>query len=176
MVEVVNDQSQLEQELLRLRAENRALKRSRHGSILQGLEFTEKSLHGAKSVVFVKDLEGRYLQINKRFEEVTRKSRKEIIGKTDREIFGENHYQTFESTDQAVKMLGQEIEFEELIPVDGDLHTFITQKLPLKDDKGELCAVCGISTDVSEREMILEDLVRSRQQHEEAQRLAQLGH
>ena len=172
---IINDQSKLLEELQRLRAENRALKRSGFHKQHLCLE-SIVDLNGSRSIVYIKSLDGRYLQVNQRFKEVTNKTAEEIIGKTDLEIFDNEDIESFTLTDETVKTLEEEIEFEELIPLNGELHTYVTQKIPLFNEAGELYGICGISTDISEREKILEDLLQSRKQHEEAQRLARLGH
>lgn len=175
MEDIINDQSKLYEELQRLRAENRALKNQKNHAVLE-YQYSAGDINGARSIVYIKSLDGRYLQVNQRFKEVTGKTAQDIIGKTDYEIFNNENVESFVSTDREVTKLGKEIEFEELIPQDGELHTYITQKLPLFNETGEMYAICGISTDISEREKILENLLQSRREHEEAQRLAQLGH
>ncbi len=40
---------------------------------------------------------------------------------------------------------------EEIVPQDDGLHTYIAIKCPLFDESGRSYAVCGISTDISER-------------------------
>ncbi len=175
MEDIINDQSKLLEELHRLRTENRFLKEV-YRYVGCNTQEAVKDLNSARSIVYIKSLDGRYLQVNRRFEEVSKKSRQDIIGKTDQEIFNIAMVSSFEATDLKVKTLKEEIEFEELISLDGELHTFITQKIPLFNEMGDLHAICGISSDVSERKKILEDLFQSRKQHEEAQRLARLGH
>jgi len=175
MEDIIDDQSELLEELQRLRTENRALKSSR---LQASFDFRrgDRGLDGESSVLYIKSLDGRYLQVNRRFEEVVKKQAQEIIGKTDREIFENDNYKSFEASDLSVKILGEEIKYEELVFHDGELHSYITQKIPLVNADGEIYAICGISTDISEREKTLEELLESRRQHEEAQRLAQLGH
>jgi two-component system cell cycle sensor histidine kinase/response regulator CckA len=46
---------------------------------------------------------------------------------------------------------------EEIMQADG-LHTYITVKCPLRDGTGRLYAVCGISTDITERKRVEEQL------------------
>jgi PAS domain S-box-containing protein len=60
------------------------------------------------------------------------------------------------------------LEWEELVPQDDGIHTYISLKFPLHDSAGVPYAVCGIATDITERKRA-EDAVE-----EERRRLATL--
>jgi len=68
MEDIIDDQSELLEELQRLRTENRALKSSR---LQASFDFRrgDRGLDGESSVLYIKSLDGRYLQVNRRFEE-----------------------------------------------------------------------------------------------------------
>src|SRR5208282_1503787 len=55
------------------------------------------------------------------------------------------------NNDQKVLAKLAPVEFEEVLPVDGELHTYISVKFPLLDATGAPYALCGISTDITER-------------------------
>ncbi len=109
----------------RKRAED-ALRDSQH--LLQSI------IDNSKAVIFVKDIEGRYLLINSRFEELFHIRRESITGKTDYDLFSKERADAFRAFDQRVLAAGTALETEELIPQDGDLHTYISIKAPLCDE------------------------------------------
>jgi PAS domain S-box-containing protein len=144
--------AELEQRV-RQRTETIAEKESRLQSILDN----------TTAVIFVKDTEGRYLLVNKQFEKVYGYSKEEIIGKPVFELFPKAIVEPAWANDLKVLDTKAPLEFEEVAHHKDGLHTYIAIKFPLFDSNGNVCAVCGISTDITERKRG-EDEVRKTQQ------------
>jgi len=102
------------------------------------------------AVIYVKDLEGRYLMVNRRYLDIFRLQREEVIGKTDHDLWPKALADAFRSMDQRVAAAGQALVEEEVAPHDDGPHPYISVKSPLRDRQGEVCGVFGISTDVTE--------------------------
>ncbi len=111
-------------------------------------------LDHSTNVVKLKDLEGRYLLVNKRFALLVGLSESEIIGKTDEEIFGPAAAHVLRANDQRVVQAGGSREIEEYIPHSDGIHTYLSVKFPLFDDQGQVYAVGSIATDITERKRI----------------------
>ncbi|XYI03994.1 response regulator [Sorangium sp. So ce1128] len=133
---------------------NAALRESQH--LLQAI------VDNSMAVIHVKDIEGRYLMVNRHFEELLHVTQKSVVGKTDHEVFPKEHADAFRAFDRQVMAAGMPLNAEEIMPQDDGLHTYISIKCPILDAAGRPCAVCGISTDISElkraeeeREMLL---------------------
>src|SRR5438093_5117724 len=62
--------------------------------------------------IYLKDLEGRYLYINRQFEVLFHISRQDILGKTDFEIFPATHAAAFRANDLKVLETGRHMECE----------------------------------------------------------------
>jgi len=120
-------------------------------------------LDSASVVVYVKDLEGRYLLVNRRYEEFYHVSRAEVIGNTDREIFPQEAADELRANDELVLTSGRSVELEETASQDDGLHTYISVKFPLRNARGTTYAVCGISTDITMRKRAEEALQEVRQ-------------
>jgi PAS domain S-box-containing protein len=120
-------------------------------------------LDSASVVVYVKDLEGRYLLVNRRYEELHHVSRAEVIGKADREIFTQEAADELRANDELVLTSGRSVELEETASQDDGLHTYISVKFPLRNAHGTTYAVCGISTDITTRKRAEEALQEVRQ-------------
>ena len=108
-------------------------------------------LDNTPSVIYLKDVEGRYILVNRRYEELFHISRSQIVGMTDYDLFPEEVADVLRENDRQVIQSGTAIQTEELVPHDDDVHTYISTKFPLRDSGGGIYAVCGISTDISER-------------------------
>jgi PAS domain S-box-containing protein len=121
-------------------------------------------LDNTTSVVALKDLEGHFLLVNRRYEQVFKVSEEEIVGKTDVDIFPKVTADAFRATDRKALKAREPVEIEEVIRHRDGPHTYITIKFPLFDALGEPYAVCGISTDITER-ITAEQLIRESKKH-----------
>ncbi|WP_437644630.1 hybrid sensor histidine kinase/response regulator [Sorangium sp. So ce362] len=133
-----------------LKAENAERRRAEY-ALRESQHLLQAIVENSAAVIYVKDLEGRYLMINRRFEELFHVPARSIIGKTDYDFFPVEHAGAFRAFDQQVAAAGGPLEKEEIVPQDDGLHTYIAIKCPLLDESGRPYAVCGISTDISER-------------------------
>ena len=103
------------------------------------------------NLVFIKDREGRYLYVNRGFKRVLSVADEHIIGKRDDELFSAEQAAAFQANDRQVLQAGVPIEFEETaLEADGQ-HTSIVHKFPLFSADGEIYAIGGIVTDITER-------------------------
>ena len=123
-------------------------------------------LDNSSTVIFIKDLQGRYVLINQRYEELFHISRAQIVGKTDLDLFSAEVAQKFQDKDRLALEHGP-IEEEELVPQDDGTHTYVSVKFPLHDSEGQPYAVCGIATDITARKQAEQEL---RQAHDQLQR------
>ncbi len=108
-------------------------------------------LNNTSSVVYMKDMEGRYQFINRRFEKLFHISEQEVKGKTDYDLFPKDKAETFRRNDLMAIEADKPLEFDEIVTHDGVEHTYISVKFPLKNASGKNYASCGISTDITER-------------------------
>ena len=110
------------------------------------------------SVIYIKDIEGRYLFTNKRWQELFILKNEDVQGKTDLDLFPKEFAEKFIRIDRAVMKSGLPFKGEEFAPHDDGMHTYISTKVPLRDSKGVIYGLCGISTDITETKQTQETL------------------
>ncbi|WP_437521746.1 AAA family ATPase [Sorangium sp. So ce726] len=103
------------------------------------------------AAIYVKDLEGRLLLINRRYEQLVRLPRARILGKKDHEIFAPEAADAFAAYDRKVIEADSPVDLEEVVLVDDEPRTYLSLKFTLHDAAGAVYAICGISTDITER-------------------------
>lgn len=122
-------------------------------------------IDNSTAVIYVKDTRGRYLLINRRFEQLFHVSKVSILGKIDHDIFPPPMAHQFRANDLEVLRMRAPLEREEVAPHDDGPHTYISLKVPLYDDSGTAFGICGISTDITDRKSAEEDVGRSRERY-----------
>jgi PAS domain S-box-containing protein len=106
-------------------------------------------IDNAPSAVFIKDVRGRYLLVNVPFERMAGVPVGSMTGKTDADLFPPEIAAQFRGEDERVAASREPMAFEESFEFKGQHLTFVTSKFPLRDEAGEVYAVCGIATDVT---------------------------
>ena len=110
-------------------------------------------LDNSTAVIYLKDRDGRYMLVNKRFEELYGTRGEKIVGKKDREVFPTYQADAYRASDRRVLKEDAAIEVEEIAREDDGDHTYISVKFPLHDATGKAYGVCGISTDITARKV-----------------------
>jgi PAS domain S-box-containing protein len=129
-------------------------------------ELLQSIIDNSPAVIYLKDTNFGYLLINNLFENLFNISRNEIVGKSDYDVFPKDEANTFRVNDSKVLESGIPLELEETILQADGPHTYLSMKFPLTDSHNIPYAVCGISTDITERKKIEEELNEHREQLE----------
>lgn len=115
-------------------------------------------LNNTSSVIYIKALDGKYLFINQKYATLFHTSDKQMKGRTDYDLFPEEIADAFRANDRRVELADRVIEMEEIAHHEDGYHTYISVKFPLKNAKGETYAICGVSTDITERKQAEEQM------------------
>ncbi len=134
--------------------------------LLQGL------IENSTALIFVKDLDGRYVMVNAPFEKAIRLTRDKILGRTDHDLLPTAVANIIRQNDLTVLQSGAPIQFEENPAENADSTTYITIKFPLFDETGHPYALAGIATDITKQKKT-ENLLR--QQKTQLEALRQVG-
>jgi PAS domain S-box-containing protein len=117
----------------------------------QAEEHIRAILEYSPNWIFLKDTEGRYLLVNREIERVFGVSQEQIKGKTDSEISPPEQATEYRANDLKVLRAGLTMEFEEIALLEDGPHTSIVHKFPLFDTHGNIYAIGGVATDITER-------------------------
>ena len=122
----------------------------------RALEEREAQLHAiidnAPVGIFLKDREGRYCLVNRRFEQWTGRAAAEIVGQTGAAVVPTELVQHIEATDRDVLELGRvhQTERRPSCPEAPDQHILVT-KFPIHDHTGRISGLAGFAVDITER-------------------------
>ncbi len=130
-------------------------------ALRQSKETLQRIMDSSSAVISAKDLEGKYIFINALYEKLFHVSNSEILGKTDYDIFPRIVADAFRDVDLQTIKAGMPIEAEEAVPQDDGMHYYISLKFPLYDSNKKPYAVCGMSTDITERKKLGEQSMKS---------------
>jgi PAS domain S-box-containing protein len=160
-----------EHELLRIIGQRIAveIERSRHISEKQQAEDALRQNHALLSaimeatmdIVFVKDLDGRYLHMNPAGARVVGLSPQEIVGKNDNAIWPTDLAACCKEADRQILATGCTQTMEESTLANGKRTTYLTTKAPYRDAAGHMIGIIGVAHDISQIKQSEEDLRRS---------------
>ena len=140
---------------------------------LESLAWSEERLRdvidNSPSSISLKDLDGRFVIVNKRFEEWYGRDQSEVAGKTSRDVFLPEVAQLYMR--QWEEVLNSRSVVEEEIQVtfaDGKPHSLLVTKFPVLGASGRAVGVGTIATDIT-------DSRRAEEQLRQAQKTEALG-
>lgn len=125
----------------------------------------------APAIILAKDLDGRYLIVNRRLATMLGCEPSEVVGRTVQDLFPPAIAAAMSANDQEVLRTGLPLEVEESLPVDGELHTQLAVLFPIVDAAGATTAVGLVAPDITERTRI-ELALRQALENERAARVA----
>lgn len=136
-------------------------KEQERSQAMLALQNSENRLRGildhSPALIYIKDLQDRYITINKQFERIFNVHAESIRKKTDVEILPTNIANQFRHNDIQVIEQKKPMEFEEVIDFkDRQSMTYVSIKFPLKDANNEIYAIANISTDITDRKRAAE--------------------
>jgi PAS domain S-box-containing protein len=108
-------------------------------------------LDGIPAMAFLKDLESRYVMVNRRLCEAIGRPSSEIVGKDDFDLFPRPLAEKYRADDQKVLASGEPLLIDEEITDRGNLVSISTRKVPIKDENQVIVGIIGAGFDISER-------------------------
>lgn len=150
-------------------------------ALRQSEERLQAILDNSPAVIYLKDMQGQFITVNRQFESLFHITKTAIVGKRNSDLFDQEMADIFDSNDRAVLDAGIPMQWEEVASQDDGLHTYLSLKFPLLTSEGTPYALCGISTDITERKQAEIALEQAKEAAETANRaksefLANMSH
>ena len=144
------------------RLEREALERLQATQELRGSEKRlQDILDNATATIYLKDIAGRYLLVNRHWEKAFGIQRKDVVGKTVHDVHPAEIADALRVNDRKVLVVRAPLQIEETLLQRGELRTYVSVKFPLFDSDSVLVGVCGISTDITAQKQAEAELRRS---------------
>ena len=108
-------------------------------------------LDNTTAVIYVKGVDGRYQFVNKRHADLFSLNQTSVIGKTSHDLFPKKVADVLARNDRQVLETRETTSNQEIIPHADGNHSYVSVKFPLFDGDGQVSAVAGISTDITDQ-------------------------
>lgn len=117
------------------------------------------------SCVYVKDMEGRYILSNAaHIHSMNKKVLDEVVGKTSLELFPQKVTEQSIADEQKVIQTGEPLNnIEEISATQNSEHSWgLTNKVPLRNEHGDIIGLVGVTVDITEIKQAEEELKKSK--------------
>jgi PAS domain S-box-containing protein len=132
------------------RKESEAALREQSTLLQKSQQRLQAILDNTTTVIYIVDTNGKFVLVNKQFAKLFHLNVAEIAG-TAHDVFDNETADKFIENNARVLQARSPMQFEEAVAQDDGLHTYLSVKVPLINESGLPYAVCGISTDITER-------------------------
>jgi PAS domain S-box-containing protein len=102
------------------------------------------------AVVYFRDLDGRYIRVNHKYEEVFQVTDESVRGKTLHDVFPRDRADDYAAYDREGIEQRRVLKREETHVLQGVEHIFETLKFPILDASGQVIAVGGVDYDITD--------------------------
>ncbi len=126
------------------------------------------------NIVYFKDRDSRFLAVSEGKAHRHELSSADLIGKTDADLFSEEHAQWARVDEESIMATGEPVvgKLEKTIWRDGREGWARVTKMPLRDAAGEIIGTFGITYDVTRQHLVALDLEKARRDLMKTSRLA----
>jgi PAS domain S-box-containing protein len=140
-------------------------------------EFLQKTLDELPAIFYAKDPSGRFLMVNNGFRNLFNLSDKEILGRTNHELFPKKIADLFRESDLKTLKSKKTEEIEEhAYDANGTTRIYHSVKFPYLDSKGHAFATGGISMDITEKKEFEKEAFQNSKMSSIGQMAAGMGH
>ncbi len=113
--------------------------------------FLSALVNNTQNVIYAKKTDGRFIMVNKTFCEIIGLEAGQVIGKTPFELFPQEIAAQHVENDRRVTESKSPLTFNEQAALADGRHEYISVKFPILDGSGAVIAIGGMSTDITDR-------------------------
>jgi len=126
-----------------------------HQQAIEDMRESERRLQDvldhAMAAIYLRDTEGRYVIVNRYWQELAGLRAEDVVGKNLEDVMPPEAVEALHTHNRLVLESRQPMQFEEAIRQADGMHTWVSVKFPQFDRDGHAVGVWGISTDITER-------------------------
>jgi two-component system cell cycle sensor histidine kinase/response regulator CckA len=139
-------------------------------------ELLQAVVNNSPALIYIKDRSGAYLLANDRVLEARSLQADQMLGHTVFDVFPPEVATELARQDERVFTEMRPIEIEEGVPnSDGETRNYLSVKFPLFNGNGDCHAMCGISTDVTDRVRSIEEKEKLEARLQQSQKMEAIG-
>ena len=112
--------------------------------------------------VYVKDIDGQFLFVNRNYRELLGRTAADLIGRTAVEALGRKAGAAHDERDRDVRQTRELRERKERLAINGGARDFIARMFPLVNEQGELFGTAEVSTEITELKRTQDELAIAR--------------
>lgn len=126
-------------------------------SLQKKYDLLDSVINNVNALIFVKDIDGKYLLVNQAMASIFNCEPTELIGQDEQHLYPAEVAKVIQLSDRQLFKNKIAKTFEQRLPIEGKLRTFLTSKTPYYDADDNLMGLIGISRDVTEIQQMLEE-------------------
>ena len=150
------------------------LRRHAEDRLKENQAWLQSILDNTTSLIYIKDPDGRYIMVNRKFREVLQVEDSGVIGRTDRDFSDADDADHYRRLDDEVIRTGKSLEIEEVVDSAGKEVHLLSIKFPLLDSNGRRIGIGGIATDITERVQYQQQLIAATREAQKAKEMQEL--
>ncbi|HNY27284.1 MAG TPA: PAS domain S-box protein [Candidatus Sumerlaeota bacterium] len=127
--------------------------------------FLADLIENSGTLISVKDREGRFEMVNRKWEEVTGLVRQDVLGRRDLELYPTFIADQFRRNDLEAMETGKIVEKEEVLENERGRSYLLSIKFPIRGNDNKIRGICGMSTEITDRKRAEETLRESEEMY-----------
>lgn len=124
-------------------------------------------IDNSPSLIYAKDIQGRYIMANQQYLETLQLPLDEVIGHTVKEIFPEALADKLRQHDSVVTTIAKPVMFDEQLNRNGQSDYYVSAKFPIFDEHGCMIGTGGVSTNITDRKVKEQQIIELNENLEE---------
>jgi PAS domain S-box-containing protein len=115
-------------------------------------------MNSTTSFVHVRDLEGRYLYVNKEYETVFHCTNEDVTGKSYADVLPLELAQRVWESERAIIETGTTLHTETIVQREDGPHVYLVIRSPLLDENGVVAGTCGVGLDITQNKRLEKEM------------------
>ena len=115
-------------------------------------------MNSTTSYMHVRDLEGRYLYVNKEYETVFHCSNEDVVGKSYADVLPLELAQRVWESERVIIETATTMHTETIIQREDGPHDYLVIRSPLLDENGVVIGTCGVGLDITQKKLLEKEM------------------